>query len=59
MDILLLNKLLSFVFEMNEPIDYKKFVKVKYNWQSNVDGMDIEDLVVARLQQLEDETAEM
>ncbi|VVC40427.1 Protein of unknown function DUF4506 [Cinara cedri] len=44
---------------MNESIDYKKFIKVKYNWQSNVDGMDIENIVVARLQQFEDKTAEI
>lgn len=43
---------------MNESIDYKKFVKVKYNWQSNVDGMDIENIIVVRLQEFEDETTE-
>lgn len=44
---------------MNESIDYKKFVKVKYNWQSNVDGMDIDNIVLARLQQVEDKTTDM
>lgn len=44
---------------MNESMDYTKFVKVKCDWQSNVDGMDIEDCIVAQLKHPECETAEV
>jgi len=30
-------------------MDYKKYVKIKYNWQSNVDGKDIEDCIAVHL----------
>lgn len=46
-------------FSMIELMDYTKFVKIKCDWQSNVDGKEIEDCLVARLQQSEHETAEV
>lgn len=43
---------------MSESIDCSKFLKVKCDWQSNVDGMDIENCIVAHLHQPEHETPE-
>lgn len=44
---------------MNESIDCAQFIKVRCDWLSNVDGMDIEDCIVARLQQYENETDQL
>jgi len=40
---------------MNESIDHMKVMTVKCNWQSNVDGMDIENCIAVNLQQPNDE----
>lgn len=44
---------------MNEQVDCKKFVKVKCDWQSNINEMDMDDCVVVRLLPPEDETPEL
>lgn len=44
---------------MIDLMDYTKFVQVKCDWLSNVDGKEIEDCLVTRLQQSEHETVEM
>lgn len=44
---------------MDNQMDYTKLVNVKCNWQSNVEGKDINDCIVTRFQQYENETGEM
>lgn len=44
---------------MNEPMNHSKFIKVNCDWQSNVEGKDIENCVVTRFQKFETDTADM
>jgi hypothetical protein len=44
---------------MNELMDSRKYVKVKCDWESNIDKMDINDCVVVRLLPPEHETLEL